>query len=117
MYLEVQLPDDITERFSLKILHLRQRDANGRIPTKGGSTVVVMRQMWTGNFQEGTPVLTGTAYCHINDTYDKKKGVVSAIYKVLKKVYPDLVLSSVHTSAQSLLVNMTNERFWLDARQ
>lgn len=113
--LTVKLPgEDNFEIYSYKIIHIRQRDKNGGIPTKGGSTVVVMQQQYDKT-RKSISVYTGTAYCHINDTYDKKKGVITAIYKVLNKLYPDLVLSSVWTNPDGLLINLTNERFWLDA--
>jgi len=107
MYLDVEVfKKGSMDRYTLRIKHIRQRDKSGNIGTHGGSTVVVVSDYWG-------EIYIGTAYCHINDSYDKKKGVVTAVHKILKELYPGLVISSVMSSSESLKINLTEERFWL----
>jgi len=105
MILEVKTRNAL-DVYALKIHHIRQKDKRGNTPTHGGATVVNLSEPYGRT-------LTGVSYCHINDPFDKKKGTVTAIHKILKKVYPGLFISHVISSNEGMHINLVEERFWL----
>ena len=61
--------------YNVRINHVREYEANGRVSGKGGYTLVTLQDAGTGE------VATGAAECSRKDSYSRKLGVEKALHR------------------------------------
>lgn len=83
-------------KFQARVHHIRNKQYDSKkrklnFLQNGGATVVFLQDV------ETKEVYSAASYCHVNDKFCKRIGILNAINKITRRLYPEMsIVSTSH---------------------